>query len=92
MVTTGRARRWMLTQVVITCFVGTFGVLLVVHGVFIVSNGNFDVSNGDNVVGGFIYLAIGLLLVLFELGVLAFRVWLFRRVKVINATELGLDC
>ncbi|WP_134564148.1 hypothetical protein [Cryobacterium sp. MDB2-33-2] len=82
----------MLTQVVITCFVGTFGVLLVVHGVFIVSNGNFDVSNGDNVVGGFIYLAIGLLLVLFELGVLAFRVWLFRRVKVINATELGLDC
>jgi hypothetical protein len=76
----------MWTQVFKTCVFGAFGLLLFVHSAFIVSDGNLDVANGDNVVGGFNYLAVGLFIVALALGLLVFRIWLFRRVKAINAT------
>ena len=87
MVTTGRAGRWMWIQVLKTSALGAFGILLFIHGAFIVSDGNLNVSNGDNVVGGFIYMAVGSFIVALELSLLAFRIWLFRRVMAINATD-----
>jgi hypothetical protein len=77
----------MWTQVLKTSALGAFGILLFVHGAFIVSDGNLNVSEGDNVVGGFIYMAVGSFIVALGLSILAFRIWLFRRVKAINATE-----
>jgi hypothetical protein len=79
-VTAGRARMRVSTQVFQTCVLGAFGGLLFVHGVF-------NVRDGSNVVGGFIYVAAGLFMVVLELGLLAFRIWLLRRASAVNATE-----
>ncbi|MGO4102602.1 hypothetical protein AB4Y63_01480 [Leifsonia sp. YAF41] len=80
MVKTGRARVWMWTQVFKTCLLGTLGILLLAHGIF-------EVRDGINVIGGLIYLAAGLFIIVLELGLLVFTIWLLRRVSASNALE-----